>query len=64
LLSAASLHQEAVVLGQIGVEEKTNEIPKLIQLLDELPLEGAVVTVDALHTQLPYPRLKIAINFT
>ena len=39
------------MLGQIAVEEKTNEIPKLPQLLDPLPLEGAVITADALHTQ-------------
>ncbi len=50
-LLSAILHQEAVVLGQIAVEEKTNEIPKLPQLLDPLPIEGAVVTADALHTQ-------------
>ena len=50
-LLSAILHQEAVVLGQLEVEEKTNEIPKLRQLLDPLPLQGAVVTADALHTQ-------------
>jgi hypothetical protein len=50
-LLSAILHQEAVVIGQIDVEEKTNEITKLPQLLDPLPLQGAVVTADALHTQ-------------
>jgi len=50
-LLSAILHQEAVVLGQVAVEEKTNEIPKLPELLDPLPLQGAVVTADALHTQ-------------
>jgi hypothetical protein len=50
-LLSAILHQEAVVIGQIAVDEKTNEIPKLPQLLEPLPLEGAVVTADALHTQ-------------
>ena len=50
-LLSAILHQEAVVIGQIAVEEKTNEIPKLPELLAPLPLEGAVVTADALHTQ-------------
>lgn len=50
-LLSAILHQEAVVLAQLAVEEKTNEIPKLPELLDPLPLEGAVVTADALHTQ-------------
>ncbi len=50
-LLSAILHQEAVVIGQIAVEEKTNEIPKLPELLTPLPLQGAVVTADALHTQ-------------
>lgn len=50
-LLSAILHQEAVVLGQVAVEEKTNEIPKLPELLEPLPLQGAVVTADAMHTQ-------------
>lgn len=50
-LLSAILHQEAIVIGQIAVPEKTNEIPKLPELLAPLPLEGAVVTTDALHTQ-------------
>jgi hypothetical protein len=50
-LLSAILHQEAIVLGQVAVEEKTNEIPKLPELLDPLPIQGAVVTADALHTQ-------------
>lgn len=50
-LLSAILHQEAVVVGQMAVEEKTNEIPKMPQLLDTLPLQGAVVTADAMHTQ-------------
>lgn len=50
-LLSAILHQEALVVGQIAVEEKTNEIPKLPELLEPLPLQGAVVTADALHTQ-------------
>jgi len=50
-LLSAILHQEAVVVAQMEVEEKTNEIPKLPQLLAPLPLAGTVVTADALHTQ-------------
>ncbi len=50
-LLSAILHEEAVVIGQLEVEEKTNEIPKLQQLLDPLPLDGAIVTADALPTQ-------------
>jgi len=50
-LLSAILHQEAVVVGQMDGEEKINEIPKLPELLAPLPLEGTVVTADALHTQ-------------
>jgi len=50
-LLSAILHQEAVVVAQMEVEEKSNEIPKLPALLAPLPLEGPVVTADALHTQ-------------
>lgn len=45
------MHDQAVVIGQIAVQEKTNEIPKLPELLAPVPLQGAVVTADALHTQ-------------
>ncbi len=50
-LLSAILHEEAVVIGQMEVEEKTNEIPKLPALLEPLRLEGAVITADAMHTQ-------------
>ncbi len=50
-LLSAILHQEALVVGQIAVNEKTNEIPKLPELLNPLPLKGAVLTADAMHTQ-------------
>ena len=58
-LLSAILHQEAVVIGQLGVEEKTNEIPKLPKLLDPLPLKGTVVTADAMHTQQETARFLI-----
>lgn len=50
-LLSAIVHQDALVVGQVAVKEKTNEIPKLPQLLAPLPLQGAVVTADAMHTQ-------------
>lgn len=50
-LLSALLHEEKVVVAQRSVGEKTNEIPELKKLLDPLNIEGAVVTVDALHTQ-------------
>ena len=50
-LLSAILHHETLVVGQLAVSEKTNEIPRLRELLHPLPLEGTVVTADALHTQ-------------
>ena len=50
-LLSAILHQEGIVVAQREVGEKTNEIPELPRLLEPLPLAGAIVTADALHTQ-------------
>ena len=43
--------QASAVLGQAGVDGKTNEITAFTPLLDELDLAGCVITADALHTQ-------------
>jgi len=40
-----------VCLGQVAVDDKSNEIPAVRKLLDLLELTGAVVTVDAMHCQ-------------
>lgn len=40
-----------VVLGQIKVDEDTNEIPMVPRLLKLLALKGCIVTLDALHCQ-------------
>jgi hypothetical protein len=50
LFSAFGVERECVV-AQIAIPEKTNEIPMLSELLREVPLEGKLVTADALHTQ-------------
>jgi predicted transposase YbfD/YdcC len=50
-LLAALDHRHSVVLGQVDVEAKTNEIPMFAALLDRIDLAGAVVTADALHAQ-------------
>jgi predicted transposase YbfD/YdcC len=50
-LLAALDHGHGVVLGQVDVEAKTNEIPMFAPLLDRIDLTGAVVTADALHAQ-------------
>lgn len=50
-LMAAFDHTTGTVIGQDGVDAKTNEIPHLPGLLDQLgDLDSRVVTVDALHT--------------
>jgi predicted transposase YbfD/YdcC len=50
-LVAALDHTLGVVLGQVQVAVKSNEIPALRTLLDAFDLVGAVVTADAMHTQ-------------
>jgi predicted transposase YbfD/YdcC len=50
-LLAAVDHSHGVVLAQVDVEAKTNEIPLFSTLLDRIHLAGAVVTADALHAQ-------------
>ena len=45
------VHRTGQVIGQVDVERKTNEIPKIRDLLDPLDITGQIVTMDALHTQ-------------
>ena len=45
------LTEKKLTLAQTQVQEKTNEIPALIELLDSLNLTNCVITTDALHTQ-------------
>ena len=42
----ASEHQ--IVLGQIKVDDKSNEITAIPNLLDALLIEGSVITIDAM----------------
>jgi predicted transposase YbfD/YdcC len=50
-LVAALDHTLGVVLGQVQVAVKSNEIPALRTLLEAFDLVGAVITADAMHTQ-------------
>lgn len=50
-LLAALDQSSGVVLGQVEVGAKTNEIPLITDLLDVLDLTDAVVTADVLHCQ-------------
>lgn len=43
--------ENQLVLGQLAVADKTNEITAIPQLMDLLDLKGAVVTIDAMGTQ-------------
>lgn len=44
-------HDTGLVLGQLRVDSKTNEIPAIRDLLGQTDLKGVMVTADALHTQ-------------
>lgn len=50
-LVAAFEHGAGAVLGQVAVDAKSNEIPAARTLLGQIQLDGAVVTLDAMHTQ-------------
>ena len=50
-LLSAIVHGSGTVVAQVAVGEKTNEIPRIKDLLDPLDIKGGVVTADALHTQ-------------
>ena len=50
LLSALS-QRTGLVLGQVAVDDKTNEITAVLELLANIVLQGKVVTTDALLTQ-------------
>ena len=45
----SSSHQ--LVLGQVAVEQKSNEIKAIPVLLEQLDLRGAIITTDAMGTQ-------------
>jgi predicted transposase YbfD/YdcC len=51
-LVAALAHGIGAVLGQVAVDAKSNEIPAVRDLLKAFAsLTGAVITIDAMHTQ-------------
>jgi len=50
-LVSAWAHRSGIVLGQRKVDEKSNEITAIPQLLDDLYLAGSIVTLDAMGTQ-------------
>ena len=51
MMVAAIEHGSGLVLGQVQVPDKTNEIPAVRQLSGALDLAGRTITLDALHAQ-------------
>lgn len=43
--------EDGFCLGQRAVEEKSNEITAIPQLLDTINIKGNVITIDAMGTQ-------------
>ncbi|MGL5828905.1 MAG: ISAs1 family transposase [Angustibacter sp.] len=56
---AAYDHDHGVVLGQVNVPHKTNEIALFATLLDRIDLTRTIVTADAFHTQYEHARYLI-----
>ena len=50
-LVAALTHDTGLVLGQVAVDTKSNEIPAMLDLLRLMDIRGLVITADAMHTQ-------------
>ena len=50
ILSGFSL-EEKIILCHYEIDEKSNEIPALQKLIEELGLTGILVTADAIHCQ-------------
>ena len=59
-LLAAFSHRRGVVLGQVGVADKTNELGAAQAFLLTVALEGRIVTADALLTQRELARTILA----
>ena len=51
MMVAAVEHGSGLVLGQVEVDSKSNEIPAVRELSNGLDLAGRIVTVDAMHAQ-------------
>lgn len=49
-LFSAMVHGEGAVVGQQQVDVKSNEISAFCPLLEDLDLDGALITADAMHT--------------
>ena len=48
---SAWVAEDHISLGQVATEEKSNEITAIPELLDQIDIQGAVVTIDAMGCQ-------------
>ena len=54
VLSAFAV-EDALILGHLEVDEKSNEIPAAQQMIEALALDGRLFTMDAMHCQKNVP---------
>jgi len=52
----------ALVLAHIEIDEKSNEIPAVQKLMEELNLADRIVTCDAMHCQKNRPSLRLPVG--
>ena len=50
-LVSAWASEQGIAVGQIATEEKSNEITAIPELIDQIDIQGAVVTIDAMGCQ-------------
>lgn len=48
---SAFIAENQITLGEVTVEEKSNEIIAVLELLDFTDIEGTIVTTDAMNCQ-------------
>lgn len=48
---SALCHSQGLIIGQVKTDEKSNEITAIPELLDQLLIEGCIVTMDAMGLQ-------------
>jgi hypothetical protein len=56
ILSAFAV-DTALVLAHMEIDEKSNEIPAVQKLLEELDVAGKIITLDAMHCQKKHSKL-------
>ena len=58
-MGSAWVQQNSLVLGQVKVDEKSNEITAIPTLLSRLDIAGAVITIDGMGCQIKIAQLII-----